>query len=192
MAVPSPRLSWYRSFYWRIGITFVAFVVVVLITQGIILRRTPRQAPVRCVPGARAGGGSGGRCGGRAGSRAGRRSECPPQVSISAPGRRPVRMDGVRRHARQDVLEYGRPAARDRPAHRAVGVRPAAAHVRRHRVRDPHRPGGRRRSIRGSCDGVGAAAAAERRLRRSSRSRPAPVTAEHAPPDRRRPFSSPW
>ena len=42
MAVSSPRLSWYRSFYWRIGITFVAFVVVVLITQGVILRRTPR------------------------------------------------------------------------------------------------------------------------------------------------------
>jgi signal transduction histidine kinase len=42
MAVPSPRLSWYRSFYWRIGITFVAFVVVFLIIQGIILRRTPR------------------------------------------------------------------------------------------------------------------------------------------------------
>ena len=45
MAVPSPRLSWYRSFYWRIGITFVAFVVVFLMTQGIILRRTPRQPP---------------------------------------------------------------------------------------------------------------------------------------------------
>src|SRR5262245_5117324 len=35
----------YRSFYWRIGITFVAAVVVVLITQGVILRRTPRAAP---------------------------------------------------------------------------------------------------------------------------------------------------
>jgi two-component system OmpR family sensor kinase len=45
MAVPSPRLSWYRSFYWRIGITFVAFVVVFLIIQGIILRRTPRAVP---------------------------------------------------------------------------------------------------------------------------------------------------
>ena len=42
MAVSSPRLSWYRRFYWRIGITFVAFVVVFLIVQGIILRRTPR------------------------------------------------------------------------------------------------------------------------------------------------------
>jgi signal transduction histidine kinase len=42
MAVPSARPSWYRSFYWRIGITFVAFVVVFLIVQGIILRRTPR------------------------------------------------------------------------------------------------------------------------------------------------------
>ena len=40
MAVPlSPRLEWYRSFYWRIGITFVAFVVVILITQGLILRQ---------------------------------------------------------------------------------------------------------------------------------------------------------
>lgn len=45
MAVSSPRLSWYRSFYWRIGITFVAFVVVFLIAQGVILRRTPRQLP---------------------------------------------------------------------------------------------------------------------------------------------------
>jgi signal transduction histidine kinase len=45
MAAPLPRLSWYRSFYWRIGLTFVASVVVVLITQGVILRRTPRAAP---------------------------------------------------------------------------------------------------------------------------------------------------
>jgi two-component system OmpR family sensor kinase len=36
MAAP-PHLAWYRSFYWRIGITFVAFVVVLLITQGLIL-----------------------------------------------------------------------------------------------------------------------------------------------------------
>ena len=34
---PSPNLAWYRSFYWRIGITFVAFVVVILITQGLVL-----------------------------------------------------------------------------------------------------------------------------------------------------------
>jgi two-component system OmpR family sensor kinase len=40
-----PRLAWYRSFYWRIGITFVAFVVLFLIIQGIILRRTPRPVP---------------------------------------------------------------------------------------------------------------------------------------------------
>src|ERR671916_753940 len=45
MAVPSPRLSWYRSFYWRIGITFVAFVVVFLIVQGLILARMPRPVP---------------------------------------------------------------------------------------------------------------------------------------------------
>ena len=45
MAVTLPRLSWYRSFYWRIGIAFVAFVVVFLIVQGIILRRTPRPVP---------------------------------------------------------------------------------------------------------------------------------------------------
>ena len=38
MAGPiSSRLAWYRSFYWRIGITFVGFVVVILITQGLIL-----------------------------------------------------------------------------------------------------------------------------------------------------------
>ena len=36
----SPNLAWYRSFYWRIGITFVAFVVVILITQGLILSYT--------------------------------------------------------------------------------------------------------------------------------------------------------
>src|SRR5687768_9462818 len=46
MAVPTPRHSWYRSFYWRISITFVAFVVVFLIIQGIILRRGgPAQPP---------------------------------------------------------------------------------------------------------------------------------------------------
>src|ERR671919_641126 len=46
MAEPlSSRLAWYRSFYWRIGITFVAFVVVFLIAQGVILRRTPRPVP---------------------------------------------------------------------------------------------------------------------------------------------------
>src|ERR687896_781206 len=33
----SPNLAWYRSFYWRIGLTFVAFVLVILITQGLIL-----------------------------------------------------------------------------------------------------------------------------------------------------------
>jgi signal transduction histidine kinase len=45
MPVRSRRLSWYRSFYWRIGITFVAFVVVFLIVQGLILARMPRAAP---------------------------------------------------------------------------------------------------------------------------------------------------
>ena len=45
MAVLAPRHSWYRSFYWRISITFVAFVVVFLMIQGIILRRTPGQVP---------------------------------------------------------------------------------------------------------------------------------------------------
>src|SRR5918993_3618994 len=36
-AALSSRLAWYRSFYWRIAITFVAFVVLILITQGLIL-----------------------------------------------------------------------------------------------------------------------------------------------------------
>ena len=41
MAPPlSSRVAWYRSFYWRIGITFVAFVLVILITQGLILTYT--------------------------------------------------------------------------------------------------------------------------------------------------------
>lgn len=45
MAVALPRLSWFRSFYVRIGITFVAFVVVFLVVQGLILARSPRPAP---------------------------------------------------------------------------------------------------------------------------------------------------
>ena len=41
MAPPLPtRLAWYRSFYWRIGITFVAFVIVIFIIQGLILSFT--------------------------------------------------------------------------------------------------------------------------------------------------------
>jgi two-component system OmpR family sensor kinase len=47
----SPNVAWYRSFYWRIGITFVAFVVLILITQGLILSyvipRTNAQDPYR-------------------------------------------------------------------------------------------------------------------------------------------------
>ena len=46
----SPNVAWYRSFYWRIGITFVAFVVVIIITQGLILSYVPRtnaQDPYR-------------------------------------------------------------------------------------------------------------------------------------------------
>jgi two-component system OmpR family sensor kinase len=40
MAAPASRHSWYRSFYWRISLTFVVFVVGFLIIQGILLRRT--------------------------------------------------------------------------------------------------------------------------------------------------------
>jgi signal transduction histidine kinase len=41
MAPPfATRLAWYRSFYWRIGITFVAFVLVIFIIQGLILSFT--------------------------------------------------------------------------------------------------------------------------------------------------------
>ncbi len=47
----SPNLAWYRSFYWRIGVTFVAFVVVILVTQGLVLSyvipRTNAQDPYR-------------------------------------------------------------------------------------------------------------------------------------------------
>lgn len=35
----SANLAWYRSFYWRIGITFVAFVIALLIVQGLILSK---------------------------------------------------------------------------------------------------------------------------------------------------------
>ena len=45
MAVRAPRHSWYRSFYWRITIAFVVFVVVFLVIQGIILRRTGATIP---------------------------------------------------------------------------------------------------------------------------------------------------
>jgi two-component system OmpR family sensor kinase len=45
MALPAARRSWYRSFYWRIGLSFVAFVLVFLVIQGIILQRTPRIPP---------------------------------------------------------------------------------------------------------------------------------------------------
>jgi two-component system OmpR family sensor kinase len=38
MGVPASRRLWYRSFYWRISITFVAFVVMFLIIQGMLLR----------------------------------------------------------------------------------------------------------------------------------------------------------
>ena len=45
MVLSAPRHSWYRSFYWRISITFVAFVVLFLMIQGIILRRTAASFP---------------------------------------------------------------------------------------------------------------------------------------------------
>ena len=37
MMAVSPNLAWYRSFYWRIAITFVAFAILILLTQGLIL-----------------------------------------------------------------------------------------------------------------------------------------------------------
>src|ERR671912_242913 len=47
----SPNVAWYRSFYWRIGVTFVLFVVLILVTQGLILSyvipRTNAQDPYR-------------------------------------------------------------------------------------------------------------------------------------------------
>jgi signal transduction histidine kinase len=47
MAPSASRHSWYRSFYWRISVTFVAFVVLFLIVQGLVLRRAtgPTQPP---------------------------------------------------------------------------------------------------------------------------------------------------
>jgi two-component system OmpR family sensor kinase len=38
MATPT-TLAWYRSFYWRIGVTFVAFVIALLIIQGLVLSK---------------------------------------------------------------------------------------------------------------------------------------------------------
>src|SRR5690242_13689188 len=49
----SSRHSWYRSFYWRISITFVVFVVGFLIVQGILLRRatTMTEFPAELLAG---------------------------------------------------------------------------------------------------------------------------------------------
>ena len=110
MAVPSPRLSWYRSFYWRIGITFVAFVVVFLIAQGIILRQgTAIQAPFELFRAPVLAAEVAAEVADSAGSRAGRRAERSPQVSISAAERRPSRMDRVRRLARRTRCSRVRP-----------------------------------------------------------------------------------
>lgn len=52
MAASTHRHSWHRSFYWRISITFVAFVVVFLIVQGLLLRSsTPGQMPPELLSG---------------------------------------------------------------------------------------------------------------------------------------------
>jgi signal transduction histidine kinase len=37
MASPAPLVRWYSSFYWRIGISFVVFVVVVLVAQSLMV-----------------------------------------------------------------------------------------------------------------------------------------------------------
>jgi signal transduction histidine kinase len=37
MASPARAVRWYRSFYWRIGISFVVFVVVVLVGQSLMV-----------------------------------------------------------------------------------------------------------------------------------------------------------
>jgi hypothetical protein len=34
--IPTSRPPWYTSFYWRIGISFVLFVIVVLVAQSIM------------------------------------------------------------------------------------------------------------------------------------------------------------
>jgi len=45
------RRNWYRSFYWRIGVSFVLFVLVVLTAQGMmfsyLLTRANEQDPAR-------------------------------------------------------------------------------------------------------------------------------------------------
>ena len=37
MTTPAPPVRWYSSFYWRIGISFVVFVVVVLVGQSLMV-----------------------------------------------------------------------------------------------------------------------------------------------------------
>ena len=37
MTAPAPPVRWYSSFYWRIGISFVVFVVVVLVGQSLMV-----------------------------------------------------------------------------------------------------------------------------------------------------------
>ena len=156
MAVPSPRLSWYRSFYWRIGITFVAFVVVILITQGLILSQIISsddaqdqfRAPVlaaevaadvasvlrRGIRGADLG--------------AHLKSRYPPE--------RAGRFVFVAMRDGPMFSSTAEASAREHPAHGAVGVRRAAPRVSRRRASDHHRPRARRRSIRRSRAGVGA------------------------------------
>jgi signal transduction histidine kinase len=51
MATPmtEPRSRWYRSFYWRIGISFLLLVVAVIVAQnvmfGVLMRRTATMGP---------------------------------------------------------------------------------------------------------------------------------------------------
>ena len=37
MTAPPRSVQWYSSFYWRIGISFVVFVVVVLVAQSLMV-----------------------------------------------------------------------------------------------------------------------------------------------------------
>lgn len=37
MASPLRSVRWYSSFYWRIGLSFVVFVVVVLVAQSLMV-----------------------------------------------------------------------------------------------------------------------------------------------------------
>lgn len=126
MAVRASRHSWYRSFYWRIGITFVAFVVVFLIIQGIILRRTtPGRIPSDVLRGPVLAAEVAAEVGDMLVK--GQHAELTAHLRSRYPLPNADQLGWIVYVATRDrMFTSAPPAARDRPAHGAVGVGTAA------------------------------------------------------------------